>query len=1530
MSLQNLNTNSLNNPTVKGLNTDLSSHLQTKEIWTYGRNSVLTSHSGNVYALQNEQSNFKCVDLPYTYIGSIPLVKDRFAIFTTDNTNSEIGIFDSTNCTYSTVINDPCLNFSTSYLISGKSKYNYDCSESIYWADSGRNSRRYLNLNKVPYVNIGTECSPIYTTQLDCNKILIDPLFSVPYIYPQLINEGNLKNGSYQFAIAYAIKNERFTDIYSFTNQISIFSHNNLLPKGISLDIHGLDNTFDQYELFVAYTIDNGITTYKSLGFYTTAQSKITIASVERAEYTSITTTDIFVKKQMYDKADWCEGNDQYLLWAGLTAPIEIGYQPQAMNILSNYVIVEAPSDYYKNNFNLGYYGDESYAFAIQWLRANGSYTNAYHIPGTIYGSGTTTNYGSGITANSADIYELSGVCSADGIPPGWYVQNGAARLGQMKIGISGSCDLTITASGSMAYMESTDLYPNNTDMFGNSVCTPIRHHRFPNEAVEPRFNPINNPLSGTTGNIRIKTIQFTNIEHPKDSNGNYLKDIVGYRIVRSDRSGNRTVIVRGYSTNMRYYKEYTDPYTQAISSSTIYYPNYPYNSLQNDPYLGSNGFYSYSDLHRGFKTIQPLTSYSQSIFTFYSPHTLISNIALGSEVIFESDDYGVVTGQFTTVYQHPQWKLWSDSGLNSAIDVGIAKVVLDVLENMTSTTPLGATIGIAGIGLDIVGAASDGIKYADEYMTFVNNTVEWQQYVLQYNSSCLFNNTINRTSATGRRRGIIDYSYLGDGLNVIPGLATTFVNNFKKPQGVRININANINTPSVSDTTLISGNTHDLNVDITNTTASLYYTTIKRRIPNQYGPLDSFKYINTDYEVKISSLTSSTNPVFYSTSPIFGGDCFINKFSVNQQQLFWKNFPLNTPNGTIWDYREYRNLAFPQFWINAQPYNVIDKINDWFKTLTSALNPFNALLSSSGSHPTSTDAESRFNMDQYTGSSSTDIIRTPSYMYDSYNGVVYQYVESDYNLEFRDYHSNTSNIYQINPDTSYIFKSNNYFLPEEFVYDISYSKQNLEVYAIQQALDFNIATATNCSPYWVNSVIYSLIASEDIHIDHWLYYLPGNIYNFPINDFGYFTSMHGIDNQQIIFFFDKAGPYVSIGRDELQLDNSGTKVTIGDAGLFERPPRPITFTDYKLGSSSSRFSFKPTAYGNYFVSQQSGKVFEQQGLKAKPISDKGNKYWFSQFLPSQLLLQYPDFQDKDNQVAGVGIISTYDPTYETFIMTKKDYKALDPNITYNPTTNQFLLNQQPVSLKDPNYFEDASFTISYKADLGVYVSWHDYQPIGYLQSALHFMSIIPLGKQSSIYKHNELYNSYCNFYSKDYPFAVQLPVNNQTNVETIKSIEFFAETYVYKNQWDYFHVLDTTFDQALLVNSEQISGWLHLNPIVRNQVSQQFLYPYYNSGTTQYEIKLDKVEQKYRFNQFWDITKDRGEYSGAQNLLITTKSNGYDFYINANSVDYNKPQTQRKKFRHKTSKVHLQKNVSGNNKIILHFTDTKQTNSPR
>lgn len=1550
---QNLNTDSLNNPTVKGLNTDFAPHLQNKEIWTYARNAVLNSHAGNIYALQNEQSNTFCVQLPYTFIGSIPLIDNRFAVFTTDDTNSEIGVVDANACTYTKVVNDPCLAFNKKYLISGKSKYNLDCSETIYWADSGLNPRRYIVTDsaKVPrvitgYASGGT-CEPIYGTALDCNKILIDPNIQIPFLDAQLSNNGTLRNGTYQFAVAYSIKKERITDIYSFTNPISIFAHNNTPVQGIHLKIDRLDGTtFDEYELFVAYTIDN-YTSYKSLGFYPIGESEINIYSVDRPEYTAIASNDIFVKKIIYEKAQWCEGNDKYLLWGNLTKQVEIDYQPTAMDIAANYFIVEAPYNYYKfGGENIGYYGDEVYAFGIQWLRSNGSYTDVYHIPGTTANSGLT--YASYPSAYM-DVYESGATCAYEDIPPVYYVFNSAQRNGQLGYDLSGSCDLTVRASGVMAYWQSTSLYPDNSDMFGSQQCHPIRHHKFPNEAVEPRFNgnpynSVHNPsgLWGVQGNIRIKTIKFSNIEHPIDADGNYLPDIVGFRIVRSDRTGNRTIVARGYSTNMRYYYEREDPedVTSPITN-TILYPNYPYNDLNADPFLG-NMFTSDVTVAPGFATLN--TSYTNR-FTFYSPHTLIGKYALGTEVIFEADDYASSVTSYSNVYQHPEFKLWTAAGVLAAETIGSFQVMLDLAALYFQSPAWGAP----GIALSLLAGLPavffNAMKTSQNVIDIIDNAWPWQNYAIQGNSFCSFNYSSPRPITYGHRRGLNNYTYLGDGLNIVPQASNVFINNFKKPAGVYLDISSSISAP-LNDVTF--DNSRDLLPSSDELgkryirRASLYYTTIKRRIDNQYGPLDSIKYVNTGYEQAVPTLPEGANPdtdpVFYSTDIVFGGDCFINRFSVNQPQPFFTSYPLNTPNGTVWDYRNYRNLAYPVYWLNSAPFTVMDGLYGGVASITNVI----TWLGGGGQIWTASFLpESRHHLDDfslYSASSINFILPDRSdlgvgdrnnYMYTSYNGTAITYVESDFNLEFRDYKSNVANVFTINSDLGWLYRSDNLFTPEEFVYDFSYSKQNTEIYAVQQALDFSLQLSLYCNPFNPNAVIYSLPAQQ-IKQDHWLYYLPNNIYTFPINDFGNLVSFHSIDNQQIIFFFDKAGPYVSIGRDQLETKN-GITVTIGDAALFAREPRPIEYTDYGFGSSTSRFVFKPTAYGNYYASRIQGKVFAQAGMKLKDISKDGNKYWFSQYLPSYLLSQFPNYPHIDNAVIGVGLISTYDPTYETFILTERDYKCLNPDITYNETLDKFYLGETEVFLNNPTYFEDASWTISYKADLGVFVSWHDYHPIGYLQGNNHFMSIKDnIGSGSTIWRHNEVYNSYANFYNVDHPFAIQLPVNNQVNIETIRSIEFFAETYVYTNTLDYFHVLDTTFDYAIISNSEQVSGWLHLNPIIRNQVGQQFLYPYYNSTSNQYEVKIDKVENRYRFNQFWDITRDRGEYSGLQIPLVLTESNGYKFELNPVGVDYAKPQTQRKKFRHKTSKVYLEKEVSANNKITLHFSDTKQTQSPR
>ncbi len=256
---------------------------------------------------------------------------------------------------------------------------------------------------------------------------------------------------------------------------------------------------------------------------------------------------------------------------------------------------------------------------------------------------------------------------------------------------------------------------------------------------------------------------------------------------------------------------------------------------------------------------------------------------------------------------------------------------------------------------------------------------------------------------------------------------------------------------------------------------------------------------------------------------------------------------------------------------------------------------------------------------------------------------------------------------------------------------------------------------------------------------------------------------------------------------------------------------------------------------------------------------------------------------------------------------------------------DKFIYLSGSVNLTDTSYFDDASWTISYSPKDQAFISWHDWHPMWTIQGERHFMTV----KDNAIWKHNERCNSYCNFYDKDYPFSIEYLINNGENVELLRSVEYILEVGKYFNDCrDFHHILDQNFDTAVVHNSEQISGQLRLNLGEKNKLSQVLNYP--QIGFDEYLIKYDKEENKTRFNMFWDITKDRGEFTKNNFPLWTTEPNGYRKSITPQAVNYFKNQFEHKRFRHMQHKILLNKEVSGDKKMIFKFGITKETLSAR
>ena len=223
------------------------------------------------------------------------------------------------------------------------------------------------------------------------------------------------------------------------------------------------------------------------------------------------------------------------------------------------------------------------------------------------------------------------------------------------------------------------------------------------------------------------------------------------------------------------------------------------------------------------------------------------------------------------------------------------------------------------------------------------------------------------------------------------------------------------------------------------------------------------------------------------------------------------------------------------------------------------------------------------------------------------------------------------------------------------------------------------------------------------------------------------------------------------------------------------------------------------------------------------------------------------------------------------------------------------------------------------------FISWHDWHPDMIVQRDNHFSTI----KDKTVWKHNESYDSFCNFYNIDYPFEIEPLSTSGQQIETIRSIEYILEVYKYKNFGrDMFHLHHENFDHLIVHNTEQISPLLYLTYANPNP-EENLTFPKQVTNL-RFDIAFFKEENKYRINQFWDTTKDRGEFTNNEYHLFPTDESGYKNVINPIAVDTNKPEEQRKKFRHYFTKFRFIKSKSRENKFLFKILNIKKLLSQR
>lgn len=754
---------------------------------TFALNALVSSFDGQEIVIQNEEANTECLDFPegYKVIGvyNITQVDKVIYMLTNPNTNdNEIGYVQDNNCIYHTLLNSKCLNFSINFPILQIVVKSTNCGLSVYWTDDN-NSMRYLDFENLPWKEIPDPTNSFKKIKLvgevDCNKMLVRPNFSIPQAkIMDVVEGGRLKTGAYQFVVQYANDlGESYTAFYNVTAPVSIgdstFATQNFdttTNKSILVTVDGLDTSgvFDYFNLVVIETI-NGTATSRLIGTYPIADSSRTIPyDGLNSKNIDVSSLELFQQYPKYDRAGGVTTTDDRLVWYNLREKQRKNYQPIWSKVAFNWITYKIPYNkdegYYNPLNTLNFKGvmrDEVYPYEACFLLQGGKQSDNFIL-----------------VNREADAYDLDQInvsnldvssirnqpCAVDGQSKNRYeVYNTASVIDfHPDYEPNNSCYKGPYQYGKMAYWQSQERYNNNADIWGDLAGEFIRHPKFPDELVSPRFSveggkefiyPIALQIDVDSVRAAIQNSDLTQEE--KDQ-------IIGFKVFRGDRaSGNMSVKAKGHFTNVGKYSYQGEDY---------YFRNYPYNSLKEDPLFAIKHIDNHSNYRAGLSLKPFKENQGKDQLTFMSPDTTFGRVdAINSGYTkMEAIDYGDGQGHFVKVKNNAEYKFTT--------------------QKVTMTAAVLAT----GVAFDVSKGGNLSFNGSD-FASVYSNTTELLEKLIPYenmgyniNSKADFNQSFPIPNDGYKIRGITTGEYLLDGYNSIE--EGKLLNNYRRESSVYIN----------------------------------------------------------------------------------------------------------------------------------------------------------------------------------------------------------------------------------------------------------------------------------------------------------------------------------------------------------------------------------------------------------------------------------------------------------------------------------------------------------------------------------------------------------------------------------------------------------------------------------------------------------------------------------------------------------------------------------------------------------------------
>ncbi len=423
-----------------------------------------------------------------------------------------------------------------------------------------------------------------------------------------ILDSGSLTSGTYFLFFNYETFDNSPTNYFQigrpiyitgtetfFTDGKSIES-NTLTNKSIQFDITNVDTNYSYLNLY-AVKIQNQITKAYFVKKYTISSNSVDITYTGTEIESEIAVDTLLTIYPSYSHINEFEVFNNQLLGANVKKNIDYINYADTTNIHLKYTLryfTDSGADNSINQISLGF--GEVYAFYVSYKLIDGTYTDAFHIPGNILpGIALTPN----VTIDATlPRYVYEDYCDNTGEFGGWYNDN--------------------ETYGSYA-----------TYLTGINSNDKVRHFKTPSLKFITQDQITNNPVNSLqlmSVKIPVLGLKVTSITNPDPIN------IVGFKIMYAKKDSNNLL---NYATG--------DYWLSGKHDGGGIVPNLPITDLIN---LGYTGYLNEFDR----QNISRIITYdvNKSNIFFNSPVTQILNPSLNQDLIF-SPQYNLAIGTVGT-----------------------------------------------------------------------------------------------------------------------------------------------------------------------------------------------------------------------------------------------------------------------------------------------------------------------------------------------------------------------------------------------------------------------------------------------------------------------------------------------------------------------------------------------------------------------------------------------------------------------------------------------------------------------------------------------------------------------------------------------------------------------------------------------------------------------------------------------------------------------------------------------------------------